>query len=259
MKQIALYKNGNSLAYAEYGDRNGYPILIQHGLIASINDSFLFGRLVELGTHLICIARPGYGDSSPYMMKNMGEWADLVSVLVDELELAHFDILGMSSGAPYSYAIGYKFPAQVRNIFILSGIPALYDEQVLAFWQYPVNRNASIAEMEKLAFELFFSNLSEQDLAKDDIKDSMMNNCFGIAQDLKLRCMDWGFSLSDVRQNVYMRHSKSDSAVPFVTAEMTSKLLPICRLETKENDEHFSNEILDEFIRTVMAAFYKKQ
>jgi len=258
MKQIALYKNGNSLSYTEYGDKNGYPILIQHGLIASINDYHLFERLIELGTHLISIARPGYGESSPYIMNNIAEWADIVSILIDELKLSHFDILGMSSGAPYSYSIGYKFPDKVRNIYIFSGIPALCDEKILSFWPYEVKKNAAIAEMEKLAYELFFSNLSKEDLTKNDIKDSMMNNCFGIAQDLKLRCMDWGFSLSNVTENVYMRHSKSDNAVPFITAEMTSKLLPNCKFEIRENDVHFSNEVLDDFIRTVMAKHYEK-
>ncbi len=258
MKQIALFKNGNSLSYTEYGDKNGYPILIQHGLIASINDYHLFERLIELGTRLISIARPGYGESSPYIMNNIAEWADIVSILIDELKLSHFDILGMSSGAPYSYSIGYKFPDKVRNIYIFSGIPALYDEKILSLWPYEVKKNAAIAEMEKLAYELFFSNLSKEDLTKNDIKDSMMNNCFGIAQDLKLRCMDWGFSLSNVTENVYMRHSKSDNAVPFITAEMTSKLLPNCKFEIRENDVHFSNEVLDDFIRTVMARHYEK-
>lgn len=258
MKQIALFKNGNSLSYTEYGDKNGYPILIQHGLIASINDYHLFERLIELGTRLISIARPGYGKSSPYIMNNIAEWADIVSILIDELKLSHFDILGMSSGAPYSYSIGYKFPDKVRNIYIFSGIPALYDEKILSLWPYEVKKNAAIAEMEKLAYELFFSNLSKEDLTKNDIKDSMMNNCFGIAQDLKLRCMDWGFSLSNVTENVYMRHSKSDNAVPFITAEMTSKLLPNCKFEIRENDVHFSNEVLDDFIRTVMARHYEK-
>jgi pimeloyl-ACP methyl ester carboxylesterase len=258
MAQIALYKNGNSLSYAEYGDKNGYPILIQHGLIASINDYSIFERLIELGAHLICIARPGYGESSPYVMNNIAEWADIVSILIDELKLSHFDILGMSSGAPYSYSIGYKFPDKVRNIYIFSGIPALYDEEVISFWPYEVKKNASIAEMEKLAYELFFSNLSKEDLTKNDVNDSMMNNCFGIAQDLKLRCMDWGFNLSDVKENVYMRHSKSDNAVPFITAEMTSKLLPNCKFETKENDAHFSTEVLDDFIKTIMLGHYEK-
>ena len=257
MKQIVLYKNGNTLSYAEYGDKNGFPILVQHGLIASIGDYHLFDRLIELGTRLICIARPGYGESSPYQMKNMAEWGDIVSVLVDELKLSHFDILGMSSGAPYSYAIGDKFPNKARNIFIFSGIPALYDPKILSCWPYEVKKDASIAELEKLAHELFFSNLSKDDLMKDDIKDSMMNNCFGLAQDFKLRCVDWGFSLSDIKVNVYMQHSRFDRSVPFFPAEMTSKLLPNCTFAIQENDVHFSNEALDDFIRTAMAGYYR--
>jgi len=56
MKQTLQYENGNSLSYAEYGDKNGYPILVQHGLIASITDYHLFDRLIESGMYLICIA-----------------------------------------------------------------------------------------------------------------------------------------------------------------------------------------------------------
>jgi pimeloyl-ACP methyl ester carboxylesterase len=256
MKQTIRYKGSYALSYAEYGDPSGYPILIQHGLIASIKDSSLFERLIRSGARLICIARPGYGESSSYPMKNMAEWADIVSVLIDHLELSHFDILGMSSGAPYSYAIGYRFPDQVRNIFIFSGIPALYDDKVISFWPWEVEKNADMAEMEKLAKELFFSHLSQQDLEKDDIKDSMMNHCFGIAQDLRLRGMDWGFKLSDLKANVTMRHSRADHSVPFITAEMTAKLLPNCRLDIRENDVHFSNEVLDDFIKTAMAGWY---
>jgi len=257
MKQVALYKSGNSLSYAEYGDKSGYPILVQHGLIASIDDFNLCDRLIALGTHLISIARPGYGASAPYVMKNLGEWAEIVSTLVDELKLSQFDVLGISSGAPYSYSIGYRFPDKVRNIYILSGIPALYDEQVLSHWPYPVTRNANIPQMEKLAYELFFSNLSKEELEKNDIRDSMMNNCFGIAQDLILRSRDWGFRLSDVKENVYMRHSRFDEAVPFITASLTSRLLPNCKLDVRESREHFSKDALDDFIKTVMAANFE--
>jgi len=258
MNQTVTYKNGNILSYAEYGDKNGYPILIQHGLIASIHHPDLFERLIQLGARLICIARPGYGESSPVLMNQMADWAEIVSVLIDQLGLSHFDVLGMSSGAPYSYALGCKFPEKARNIFIFSGIPALYDEEVLSFWPYPVSKNASMAEMEKLTFDLFFSNLSQEDLEKDDIQDSMMNHGFGIAQDLKIRTGDWGFKLADVNTKVWMRHSKTDHSVPFITAELTSKLLPNCMLDVRENDDHFSKELLDDFIRTVMFGHYGK-
>ncbi len=183
----------------------------------------------------------------------MAQWADIVAVLVDQLQLPQFDVLGMSSGAPYSYAIGYKFPRKVRNVYIFSGTPALYDESVLSHWPYPVDRNAGMAELQKLARELFFSNLSAEDLKNEAIRDSMANDCFGIAQDLKLRCQDWGFSLQEVKARVYMQHSRADEAVPFITAELTSKLLPNCTLAIRETGVHFSPEALDDFIRTTVS------
>ena len=99
---LQKHKNGNHLSYMDYGDRAGNPILVQHGLIASIDDHDLFDRLIQEGVRVICIARPGYGDSSPYLMESLAEWADIVSSLVQTLDLHQFDILGMSSGAPYS-------------------------------------------------------------------------------------------------------------------------------------------------------------
>ena len=258
MKRKLTYKKENHLAYAEYGDKNGYPILIQHGLIASIDDHDLFERLIRSNRRVICIARPGYGDSSPYRMRNYLEWGEIVSVLIEELGLAQFDVLGMSSGAPYGYSIGYGFPDKVRNIHIFSGIPALYDEIVLSHWPYPVIKTKDMAEMQDLAHELFFSDLQADDLKRSDIRDSMMHNGFGVAQDLMLRFTDWGFSLSDIKAHVFMRHSKTDDSVPLATAIRTSELLPDCKLELVETGPHFSNEALDDFIKTTIVEKIKE-
>jgi pimeloyl-ACP methyl ester carboxylesterase len=257
MKHSVSYKNGHSLAYAEYGDKDGYPILINHGMIASIDDGDLFQRLVEAGRYVICLARPGYGESSPYALRHIGEWAEVVSVLINRLGLSQFDTLGMSSGAPYSYALGCRFPDRVRNIYIFSGTPALYEQSVQAHWPYPLNTEASLTELKQLARELFFSNLPEENLKQPAIRDSMMHDGFGIAQDLKIRCQDWGFTLAAVKPQVYMQHRRQDEAVPFVTAELTSKLLPNCTLEVTENGVHFSPEALDDFIRTTVLGHYQ--
>jgi len=256
MQQILHYKDDGLLSYAEYRNKTGVPLLVQHGLIASISDHHLFDRLLDSGNRLICIARPGYGESSPYLMQNLAEWGDIVSSLVEKLKISKFDVLGMSSGAPYSYAIGYKLPDQVRNIFIFSGIPALYNENILSHWPYEVTKNASMVEMEELAYELFFSHLSKEDLERRHIKDSMQNRCFGIAQDFKLRCIDWGFQLSEVKENVHMQHSRMDREVPFLTAERTAKLLPNCQLEIREQGEHFSQEALDNFMNGMLAKMF---
>jgi pimeloyl-ACP methyl ester carboxylesterase len=251
MKQIVKYWRGNALSYSEYGDMNGFPILVQHGMIASICDYHFFDSLIKAKKRLICIARPGYGESSPYQMENIAEWGKIVSVLVDNLGLTKFDILGISSGAPYSYAIGCKLQDRVRSTFIFSGTPALFDDRVLELWPYPIKKNASIAEMQKVAKEVFFSNITTEDMEKNDVRDSMMNDCFGIAQDLRIRCMDWGFRLSEIRSAVYMEHSRTDNNVPFVTAELTAKMLPNCQMKAREGD-HFSEETLNQFIKNIM-------
>ncbi len=252
MTQIIKYKNKYDLSYIDTGEPSGYPVLIQHGLIASIADVDLFDRLIRNHARIISIARPGYGESTPYEMRSYAAWGEIAAPLVRELGLAHFDILGMSSGAPYSYALGAFFPEKVRNIYIFSGMPALFDEKVLADWPYPPLRSQSLAELENLAQQLFFQNLSAGDLQRSDIRDSMRNHYFGVAQDLKLRFMDWGFNLSDIKARVFMRHSKTDDSVPYQTATRTTQLLPHCNLELTETGPHFSKEALDDFIERTM-------
>lgn len=250
MSHVLITEKEISLSYIEYGSPDGFPILVQHGLIASIKDGDLFKRLTSAGARVICIARPGYGESSPYALSCIGEWGNLVSELVKALKLTRFDVLGMSSGAPYSYAIGWALPETARNIYIFSGIPAMYDDGVLAHWPFEVKKDADLDEMKKLVHGLFFSNLAAEDLARNDTLDSMVNDGFGIALDFRLRCMDWGFRLPEVKQHVYMRHARFDPGVPLATAELTSAILPNAELKVDESDIHFSQETLDAFFES---------
>jgi pimeloyl-ACP methyl ester carboxylesterase len=239
-----------SVAYSEYGSPEGFPILVQHGLIASIKDGGLFERLTKAGAKVICVARPGYGESSPYEMGSIGEWGQMVAGLVHELNLNQFDVLDMSSGAPYSYAVGYGLSDKVRNIFIFSGIPAMYDDRVSALWPHPITKNADLVEMKKLAYGLFFSNLAAEDRARNDTRDSMMYEGFGIALDFRLRCVDWGFKLGEIKQPVVMRHARFDPGVPLTAVEMTAALLPKAKLIVEETDIHFSQETLDAYFES---------
>jgi pimeloyl-ACP methyl ester carboxylesterase len=257
MKQKFTTRNGNSLSYAEYGDRSGFPILVQHGLIASIEDAGLFERLVQNRARLICMARPGYGESSPVLMDSFAAWAGIVSPLVDALQLSQFDILGMSSGAPYSYALGCRYADRVRNVYIFSGVPALFDQVVRAAWPYPPVVNQTMAQVEAMAHELFFPNVTKADLLNPDIRDSMKHHGFGVAQDLILRFKPWGFSLSDLQAQVFMRHSKADDNVPYQTAVRTAQLIPSCVLELTEAGPHFSKEALDGFIEDTIVKHFK--
>ncbi len=254
MTQTLAYGEGQRLAFTEYGDPSGYPILVQHGMIASIEEVELFEVLLSRKVRLVCTARPGYGESSPYRMSSLAEWGELTGCLLRELGIFRFDVLGMSSGAPYSYAIGRRFPHLARHIYIFSGTPALYDEAVRAAWPYPSTEGQSLEALQELAHELFFTNLSAANLESKDIRDSMKNHGFGVAQDLKLRSADWGFSLAEVKPKVFMRHSQADDAVPYRTALRTAELLPDCELELSESGPHFSPESLRQFLESTVLA-----
>ena len=108
----------NVLAYNDFGNKDGFPILVQHGTMASINDIDSFADLSKVA-RVICIARPGYGESSPYILKNLLEYGEIVAKLVAELGITRFDVFGSSAGAIYCYAIEKACSSKTRNIYVV--------------------------------------------------------------------------------------------------------------------------------------------
>lgn len=244
-------QNGLAVSVNDFGNTHGYPIIVNHGLIASIKDEFYFNKLVEAGRRIICIARPGYGKTPPFLLDNVRMWGSIVNEVVLKLGLDEFDVLGLSSGAPYSYGIAYELSDKAKNVFIFSGTPALFHKDVVAKWPYPLNPEAEIPELQKLAKELFFPNGVNKGVNASE--DSFINDCFGIALDLKIRCMNWGFELSQISANVFIEHSVDDENVPFATAENTAELFADCKFIKRSSGGHFSEKLLDQFfIKTVL-------
>jgi len=246
------FNGENVLAYNDFGNNNGFPILVQHGTMASIKDTGSFDDLGKIA-RIICIARPGYGESSPYVLQNLLEYGEIIAKLVTELGIGKFDILASSAGAPYGYAIAKVCSDKTRNIYVYSGTPALYDSEVQKNWPFPISKEMTVEDSQKIAFEVFFSRFTEQEKEQDYIRDSMANNCFGEGQNLRLRFKDWGFTLSEIKAKVYMQHSKKDEVLPYIMAERTAKLLCDCELELLEDGSHFSVDGYEAFLQdTVM-------
>ncbi|MDR2516692.1 MAG: hypothetical protein LBC88_04840 [Spirochaetaceae bacterium] len=255
MIQFFVYNGKEKLAYNDFGNDRGFPILVQHGAIASIKDIDLFEKL-EPYARIIYIARPGYGESSPVILRNMLEYGIIVSKLAEYLALDEFDVLSISAGAPYGYAAAKACPEKTRNIYVYSGVPALYDAEVQKDWPVPVSNDLTMAECQKTAHEAFFAGLPEAALENNAIKDSMANNCFGEAQNIRIRFRDWGFKLPEINSRVFMRHSKKDG--PYGMVIRTAELLPHGELELLEDGEHFTKEGFESFIeKTVIKALQK--
>jgi pimeloyl-ACP methyl ester carboxylesterase len=148
---------GNRLEYERYG--SGRAVVLHHGLVGGATVPAEWEALaVGVGIDLISIARPGYGRSDPVPMAAIAEWSPLLAGLLDALDVGEFDVLGVSAGAPYSYAVASMLPERVGGVAVLSGLGLvnepdtrrLYpqesqqafesfatgtDEQVRQFWQ----------------------------------------------------------------------------------------------------------------------------
>lgn len=104
MKTITL-RDGRRLAWHEWGDTAGAPVLVCPG--AGMAGPLPFGEAAA-GRHclrLVSIDRPGLGGSDGDPGKSFESWSDDVAELVSALGVAHAPAIGFSQGAPFAFAL----------------------------------------------------------------------------------------------------------------------------------------------------------
>ncbi|UCE32611.1 MAG: alpha/beta hydrolase [Burkholderiales bacterium] len=117
-----LLRDGRRLAFAEYGDPAGLPVMLLHGLPGSrLAWGFLPGDPFPPGLRLIAPDRPGYGQSDPRPGRSLGDWADDVAALADRLELGRFGIVGVSGGGPGALACAFRMPDRLTRVGVVAG------------------------------------------------------------------------------------------------------------------------------------------
>lgn len=115
--------DNRQLAYAEYGDPNGHPLLYFHGGGSCRLEPLLLGDEVfsRLGLWVIAPDRPGIGQSDFQAKRGFSDWVKDVETLADALRLEKFSVLGISAGGGYAAACAAKIPKRLRAAVIASG------------------------------------------------------------------------------------------------------------------------------------------
>jgi pimeloyl-ACP methyl ester carboxylesterase/DNA-binding CsgD family transcriptional regulator len=102
-RRFHVLSDGRRLAYREYGEASGRPVLMFHQwFAASFVPLALRDAVQGSGVRLIVFDRPGVGQSTPdpnYSVESVA--ADAVA-LADGLRLKRFAILGVAPGAPFA-------------------------------------------------------------------------------------------------------------------------------------------------------------
>jgi pimeloyl-ACP methyl ester carboxylesterase len=239
-------RDGRMLAYSEFGDPAGAPVVFFHGWMAS--------RLVRhpddsltrsLGVRLITVDRPGVGQSSAFPDTTFASFAGDVEALANHLLLDRFAVFGHSGGGPFALACAGRLPTRVIRAAVASGFapfdrPDPYEGMTNRMRSYvrlmhrapwlagPMLRGVPrrFRKDPEKAFAKQFSPLCEADervlaepaahaLVLESAVQALAPGSAGVASESKLLFVKpWGFSLADITCPVDLWYGDADSLVP---------------------------------------------
>src|SRR2546423_14568873 len=94
--EIFLRENGERVAFSEYGDPNGEPVMFCHGWPSPrLMAQFTHDAARGLGVRIISPDPPGIADSGFVADRKLADWRLVVSEPANFLNLEKFSVLGI--------------------------------------------------------------------------------------------------------------------------------------------------------------------
>jgi pimeloyl-ACP methyl ester carboxylesterase len=267
-----LHVGGRSLAYQEYGDPAGAPVLFFHGWPSSRTMAELTdGAAKDAAVRIISPDRPGISRSEHAPERKLLDWPPVVAALADHLDLQRFHVLAISGGAPYAYATGWAMPERVRAMAVVSGaapllelesdagllplyrwLLALYKNQRgLLRFGFHVARPFALMGFPIRLRPLLLKLLQPCDA--ESLRDSAaFNACFesqrrawqgsaiGVMTDAQIYAEPWGFRLEEISVPVRLWHGERDRSFSVAIAREVARRLPNCTARYVEKAGHYS-------------------
>ena len=116
--EVVTTPDGRRLAYLEVGDPHGPLVLHNHGGPGSrLEARLLADSAAKNGLRLVCVDRPGMGQSSAQKARSYTGWADDLVTVADALGQREFGVTGWSEGGPWALAAAaYIDPSRLRHV-----------------------------------------------------------------------------------------------------------------------------------------------
>lgn len=116
-------RDRRSLAWREFGNPGGTPVVAVHG---SPDSSAVWALLDDAanraGVRVVAPDRPGFGASTPKDGRSILDWVDDLDTLADHLKLDTYRLLAISGGSPYALAAAWSHPERIPHLGLLSVI-----------------------------------------------------------------------------------------------------------------------------------------
>jgi len=287
-KDVVQLPDGAVVAFQEYGDPLGMPVIFCHGWPSSRTMAQLADEPARsLGIRIISPDRPGISGSSMQLDRKLSDWPGVVAQLANHLEIGEFRILAISGGAPYAYATAIAMPERVRAIATVGGvIPfaeledfkgllplyrwmlAFYRNQPRLLRQFfllarPFLSFRAPIRVRPLLLKMLLLRPCDAASLRDDAafeaifesqRRAWRGSVEGVLVDAEIYAQPWGFAIEDVRLPVRLWHGVEDRAFAVRLAEEIANRFPNCKARFIQNEGHYSlpirhmREILEDLI-----------
>jgi pimeloyl-ACP methyl ester carboxylesterase len=271
--QVTQAPDGRTLAVAEWGDPNGFPLFWLHGTPGS-----RFGRhhdendYVKAGARVITYDRPGYGGSERHRSRSVVDCVGDVAAIADSLGVERFAVSGGSGGGPHALAIAARLPDHVtRTACTVSPAPfdvgvdwsagmdplnvrevewALQGEDVLA----PELEREGAEVLERVAadpakvlgddWELSEADRTQlaraelHDVIRQDVNESLRTGVWGWVDDMLAVVKPWGFDVGEIRVPTRVIYGRTDVLVPVQHGEWLAQNVPSAEVVIEEELGH---------------------
>jgi pimeloyl-ACP methyl ester carboxylesterase len=266
--------DGRRLGYAEFGDPGGPLVMWFHGLPGARRQVPPVGRQAaqDLGLRVVCVERPGVGDSTDHVYACLADWAADVRVVADQLGHERFMVVGLSGGGPYALACAHKLAAQVVAVGLLGSLVPTAGEDataeglvalshrfngLLSLLRRPLGIGlwALVRTMNPLSHLIVqgfgrvmpegdrkvLSDPALEAMFVDDLTIGSKRQFQALVNDIVLIGRPWGFRLADVPVPVRWWHGDSDPFVPLVQAQRAAALIPDVTLIVRPGESHLGD------------------
>ena len=266
--QFVELADGRKLAYSEYGDPAGTPVINCHGGLTSRRDiESCEDDARAAGVRVISPDRPGIGRSDAKPGRALLDWPADVGALADALRVERFAVLGWSAGGPYAAACGFALPERVTSVgLVASAIPGDWPGMAHEI-NRPDRRFIALSTrapwVERLVFRAMggaarrtpaiFRRLSAISLDGPSRELVMsagasafsgpigegLRNPAGVIDDYRILGAAWGFDPAEIRQPVHIWQGADDNMLPAGWAERLAARLPNANLRLCPGEGHF--------------------
>lgn len=261
---VVRLRDGRHLAFSEFGDPHGAPVIHHHGMPGSrLDHQARLGVYRALGVRVIVPDRPGYGLSDWRPNANLVDWPQDVVELADAMGLERFAVTSLSGGGIYALACAAALPERVTRAVVTGcpapiQIPGALEEMRFAtragVWlganapwllgagvsliakalqRYPgfcIEEASRLnAPVDRSLLRQAFIKVGEE----ETMREALRHGARGYVTDIQLLSRPWGFAPEAIRVPVQLWHGDQDTVIPlgharFLAAAIPGSALVVC-------------------------------